>query len=124
MAYDQNNIFAKIIRGEIPANKIYEDEKVLAFEDISRAAPTHILVIPKGEYQNFSDFTKKADPKEVANFFTKVNQVAESLKDTGSGFRIISNIGQNAHQTVEHFHMHILAGQKLGPLISTDNLLR
>ena len=124
MAYDQNNIFAKIIRGEIPATKIYEDEKVLAFEDISRAAPTHILVIPKGEYQNFSDFTKKADPKEVANFFTKVNQIAESLKDTDSGFRIISNIGQNAHQTVEHFHMHILAGQKLGPLISTDNLLR
>lgn len=124
MTYDSNNIFAKIIRGEIPANKIYEDDEVLAFEDISKAAPTHILVIPKGEYKNFADFSQNADAKIVANFFAKVSQIAKDLEVEDDGYRIISNIGSNAHQTVEHFHIHILAGKKLGPLLTNDNLLR
>lgn len=124
MSYDKNNIFAKIIRGEIPATKIYEDDKVLAFYDISKAAPTHGLVIPKGEYQDFLDFTNHAPAEEITSFFKKVNEVAQLLSVDKSGFRLISNIGSDAHQTVPHFHVHILAGKKLGPLISSDNLLR
>ena len=124
MSYDQNNIFAKIIRGEIPAQKIYEDDLVLAFNDISKAAPTHVLVIPKGEYINFSDFVSKANSTEIADFFQKVSQISVSLGVEKDGFRLISNSGSDAHQTVPHFHVHILAGKKLGPLISDDNLLR
>lgn len=124
MTYDKNNIFAKIIRGEISSNKIYEDEKVLAFWDISKAAPTHALVIPKGEYLNFSDFVKKSEPEEISYFFKKLGEIATLLGVDEAGFRLISNIGSDAHQTVPHFHVHILAGKKLGPLLSTDNLLR
>ncbi|MBU6339348.1 MAG: histidine triad nucleotide-binding protein [Rickettsiales bacterium] len=124
MSYNKDNIFSKIIRGEIPANKVYEDEKVLAFHDISKAAPTHVLVIPKGEYIDFIDFTSKANVEEISHFFKKLNEIAKMLEAEKSGFRLISNIGSNAHQTVPHFHMHILAGKKLGPLLSSDNLLR
>lgn len=124
MSYDKNNIFAKIIRGEIPANKIFEDEKVLAFYDISKAAPTHALVIPKAEYVSFPDFVTRANSAEISYFFKKVNEIAMMLKADESGFRLISNIGSNAHQTVPHFHVHILAGKKLGPLLSCDNQLR
>ncbi|NBV06444.1 MAG: histidine triad nucleotide-binding protein [Proteobacteria bacterium] len=124
MNYDKNNIFAKIIRGEIPANKVYEDEKVLAFHDISKAAPTHVLVIPKGEYTDFIDFTSKADAEQILYFFKKVNEISKLLKADKSGFRLITNNGIDAHQTVAHFHLHILAGKKLGPLLSSDNHLR
>jgi diadenosine tetraphosphate (Ap4A) HIT family hydrolase len=124
MYYDKNNIFAKIIRGEIPATKIYEDEKVLAFLDISKAAPTHLLVVPKAEYIDFMDFTARASADEIANFFTQVNKIAGILNVVDAGFRLIANIGSNAHQTVPHFHVHILAGKKLGPLISSDKSLR
>jgi diadenosine tetraphosphate (Ap4A) HIT family hydrolase len=124
MTYNQNNIFAKIIRGEIAAQKIYEDDQVLAFVDISQAAPIHVLVIPKGEYLDFVDFTTKATPQEISYFFKKVAEVAKLVKADENGFRIISNIGANAHQTVPHFHVHILAGKALGSLISSDNQLR
>ena len=124
MTYDKNNIFAKIIRAEIPSKKVYEDEKLLAFYDISKAAPTHVLVIPKGEYIDFLDFTSNAEPSEISYFFKKVADIAKLLEADKSGFRLISNIGSNAHQTVPHFHVHILAGKKLGPLLSSDNLLR
>lgn len=124
MSYDSNNVFAKIIRGEIPANKIYEDDQVLAFHDISKAAPTHILVIPKGEYKNLPDFVAKAATKEIADFFRKTSQIAKAIGAEETGFRIISNIGSDAHQTVPHFHVHILAGKKMGPLLSSDNLFR
>lgn len=124
MAYDQNNIFAKIIRKEVEANIIYEDDEVLAFEDISKAAPTHILVIPKGEYVNFIDFSSNASLELVASFFKKLNEIAQKLQIIDDGFRIISNIGNDANQSVEHFHVHILAGKKLGPLISGDKLER
>ena len=123
-AYNQDNIFAKIIRGEIPANKVYEDDNVLAFHDISRAAPTHVLVIPKGEYLNFAEFSTKASAQEIAHFFKKIGEIAQELGVAESGFRIISNSGANAHQTVPHFHVHILAGKKMGPLLTTDNQLR
>jgi len=124
MPYDKNNIFAKIIRGEIPAKKIYEDENILAFYDISKASPIHVLVIPKGEFIDFVDFVSKENPQKVANFFQKVSQISQDLKIVESGFRLITNNGSDAHQTVKHFHVHILAGKKLGPLISADNQLR
>jgi len=124
MTYDKNNIFARIIRGEIPSQKVYEDEAVLAFNDISKAAPTHVSVIPKGEYIDFCDFSTKASAAEIAYFFKKVAEIAVLLGVDESGFRLLSNKGSNAHQTVPHFHVHILAGKKLGPLLSSDNLLR
>jgi histidine triad (HIT) family protein len=113
MPYDQNNIFAKIIRGEISASKVYEDEKILAFHDISKAAPIHVLVVPKGEYKNFSDFTAQASTEEISNFFKKVSEIAKLLEADKSGFRIISNNGVDANQTVPHFHVHLLAGKKM-----------
>lgn len=124
MSYSQDNIFAKIIRGEIPAKKVYEDEKVLAFHDISQAAPIHVLVIPKGEYLDFHAFASKASSQDVAHFFKKVSEIATLLEADKTGYRLISNIGSDSHQTVPHFHVHILAGKKLGPLLSHDNLLR
>lgn len=124
MHYDKNNIFAKIIRGEIPAKKVYEDENILAFYDISKASPIHVLVIPKGEFIDFIDFVTKENPQKVTNFFQKVAQISQDLKIVESGFRLITNNGSDAHQTVKHFHVHILAGKKLGPLISADNELR
>jgi len=124
MHYDKNNIFAKIIRGEIPAKKIYEDENILAFYDISKASPIHVLVIPKGEFIDFIDFITKENPQKITNFFQKVAQISQDLKIVESGFRLITNNGSDAHQTVKHFHVHILAGKKLGPLISADNQLR
>ena len=124
MTYDKNNIFAKIIRGEIPARKVFEDEKILAFHDISQAAPTHVLIVPKGEYVDFSDFVSKADAEEISYFFKKNAEIADLLKVRDSGFRIIFNSGSDAHQTVPHFHVHILAGKKLGPLLQSDNQLR
>lgn len=122
--YNKDNIFAKIIRREIPAEIIYEDDLVLAFNDISKAAPTHILVIPKGEYLNFNDFTKNAKNDEISNFFKIVSLITEKCQISENGFRIISNKGHDAHQTVEHFHIHILAGKKLGPLLVSDDKIR
>ncbi len=121
--YDDNNIFAKIIHGEIPCNKIYEDDKILAFNDINPAAPIHVLVIPKGKYVSFADFAAQAPAEEVANFFAKAAEIAKSL-DTSNGYRIISNHGSDASQTVAHFHLHILAGKQLGGLIPNDELVR
>ena len=124
MSYDKNNIFAKIIRGDLPAQKIYEDDNVLAFNDISRASPVHVLVVQKGEYVDFNDFVTKANAEIVVDFFKKISQIAKELNIVNDGFRLITNNGSNAHQTVKHFHVHLLAGKKLGPLISSDNLNR
>ena len=124
MPYDKNNIFAKIIRGEIPAKKVYEVEDILAFYDISKASPIHVLVIPKGEFIDFVDFVAKENPNKIAQFFQKVAKISQDLKVDEGGFRLITNNGSDANQTVKHFHVHILAGKKLGPLISSDNPLR
>ena len=118
--YDKNNIFAKIIRGEIPAAKVYEDEDVLAFNDLSELAPVHVLVIPKGEYVDFADFVAAESSEKVANFFTKVADVAKKLDLDDTGYRIISNKGGDASQSVPHFHVHLLGKKKLGPLIVGD----
>lgn len=118
MAYDTNNIFAKIMRGEIPCKKVYEDEFAFAFEDIAPAAPVHVLVIPKGEYTSFNDFSLSAPAELVKGFFASVQKVAAQLGVTENGYRLITNHGADASQTVHHFHVHILGGKAMGSLLS------
>jgi diadenosine tetraphosphate (Ap4A) HIT family hydrolase len=117
MAYDRNNIFAKILRKELPCKKMYEDEIVLAFQDIQPAAPVHVLVVPKAEYISFHDFVAHAPADLVKNFFVSVSKVAAELGLEESGYRIISNHGPDASQSVPHFHVHILGGRPLGGLL-------
>lgn len=120
MTYDNNNIFAKILRGDIPCSKVYEDEYALAFNDIQPKAPVHVLVIPKGAYLSIADFTQKASPEEIAGFFRAVGMVIEKLDIENAGFRTIANTGLNGGQEVPHFHMHLLAGRALGPMIMKE----
>jgi histidine triad (HIT) family protein len=117
MYYDKNNIFARMLRKEISGNIAYEDDLVLALHDIAPVAPVHILVLPKLEYQSFNDFVKEANPSYVADFFAAVQKVAELFGLEKSGYRLLMNHGENALQTVGHFHVHILGGKKLGRLI-------
>ena len=121
--YDENNIFAKIIRKEIPANIVFEDDKVLVFKDVNPAAPLHLLVVPKGNYCSYADFVANAEAAEIVYYFQKIKDIADefNLRD---GFRLITNNGSDASQTVEHFHFHILAGRQLGGLLSDDKLNR
>ena len=116
MIYDKNNVFAKIIRGEIPAQKLYEDDYVLAIKDVAPIAPIHILVIPKGEYISFHDFIEKATDKEITHFYKIVQKLCVDLNIDQDGYRILSNVGKHAMQTVPHMHLHILAGKSLGTL--------
>ncbi|MBP7189888.1 MAG: HIT domain-containing protein [Rickettsiaceae bacterium] len=110
MTYDKNNIFAKILRDEIPAKKVYEDDKLIAFWDIAPVAPVHILVIPKGEYKDYSDFVTKAPAEDVSYYFSTVAKIA---KDAGlESFKISSNVGEQSGQKVFHFHSHILGGTR------------
>ncbi|MCE3231876.1 MAG: hypothetical protein K0R98_133 [Rickettsiaceae bacterium] len=124
MTYDKNNIFAKIIREEIPCSKVYNDDFVLAFKDITPAAPVHVLVVPKGEYTSLDDFSTKAKPEEIGRFFATVQKIAVQLGVDKTGYRIITNHGANASQTVPHFHVHILGGSPLGGLLRNDTLDR
>lgn len=117
MQYDSSNLFAKILRGEIPCTTVYEDTHALAFNDINPEAPVHVLVIPKGEYCSFDDFMKRASPQETAGFFASVQQTAETLGLAENGYRIITNHGTHAAQSVAHFHVHILGGKQLGKLL-------
>jgi diadenosine tetraphosphate (Ap4A) HIT family hydrolase len=117
MAYNTDNIFAKILRGEIPCNKVYEDEFALAFHDINPQAPVHVLVIPKGEYVSMADFTASAPADLIAGFFRAVGKVAEALELVEPGYRILANAGTNAHQEVPHLHIHIFGGRPLGPML-------
>jgi len=118
MAYDDSNIFAKILRGELPCNKIHESEYALAFHDINPMAPAHALVIPKGAYVSMDDFTAKASAAEIEDFFRTVGDVARQLGIAESGYRLIANTGENGHQEVPHFHMHIFGGAHLGRMIN------
>lgn len=111
--YDKNNVFALILRGDIPTNKIYEDDFAIAFPNLHPKAPTHVLVIPKGEYTDFSDFTAHASAERVAGFFKAVGKVAEQLGVAEAGYRLVMNTGKNGGQEVPHLHVHILAGKKL-----------
>ena len=111
--YDENNIFAKIIRGEIPCDKVYEDDDVLFFKDINPIAKVHILGIPKSQSVDFSDFVSKNTPTKISDFFIKTNLVIEKLGIAKDGYKVISNSGMNGGQEVPHFHIHILGGQKV-----------
>lgn len=117
-AYDDQNIFAKILRGEIPNDTVYEDEYVLAFRDIAPKAPTHILVIPKGKYISIADFGAQASAEEVKAFYAAVSKIAAQEGLSEKGFRVIANTGLNGGQEVPHFHVHILGGRSLGALVS------
>jgi histidine triad (HIT) family protein len=117
MAYDRNNIFAKILRGELPCKKVFEDDHALAFHDIHPQAPVHVLVIPKGEYVSFDDFSEKASLAEQAAFVQAVGAVARQLGVTASGYRILANHGRDSNQEVPHFHIHIFAGRNLGRML-------
>ena len=118
MAYDSNNVFAMILRGDIPCDKVYEDEFALSFKDINAQAPVHVLVIPKGEYVSMADFSANASANEMTGFFRAVGETARELGLEEDGYRLIANTGANAHQEVPHLHFHILAGRKLGPMLS------
>lgn len=118
MAYDDQNIFAKILRGEIPCNEVYRDEYALAFHDIAPQAPKHILVIPTGEYVSIDDFGANASAEEVSGFFKAVAKVAEQEGLIENGFRSIANTGDHGGQEVPHFHIHLLGGAKVGPMVS------
>ena len=108
MSYDKENIFAKILRGEIPCDKVYEDEYALAFNDIAPQAPIHALVIPKGEYISFDDFSSTASAEEITGFYRAAQKVAAELGLKEGGYRTLANTGSDAHQEVPHFHLHIL----------------
>jgi diadenosine tetraphosphate (Ap4A) HIT family hydrolase len=116
--YDNGNIFARILRGEIPSKRVYEDEHALAFHDINPAAPTHILVIPKGPYVSWDDFSAKASEAEIAGFVRAVGKVARDAGAVDSGYRLLANTGFNAGQEVPHLHVHIFAGRPLGPMLA------
>ncbi len=117
MAYDPNNIFARILRGEIPAKKLYEDEHALAFYDINPLAKLHVLVIPKGAYVSMADFSARASDAEIAGLIRAVGRVARDLGLEESGYRILANHGPDSHQEVPHLHLHIFGGQRLGKMI-------
>jgi len=117
MAYDENNIFARILRGEIPCKKVYEDDFALAFHDINPQAPVHVLVIPKGPYVSMADFTAHAPDALVVGFMRAVGKTAEALDLVESGYRTLANAGTNSHQEVPHLHIHIFGGKPLGPML-------
>ncbi len=118
LSYDPNNIFARILRGEIPNRTVYEDEWALAFHDIAPQAPQHILVIPKGAYVSWDDFSARATDAEIAGFVRAVGQVARDLGLVAPGYRLLANIGHDGHQEVPHLHVHLFGGQPLGPMLS------
>jgi diadenosine tetraphosphate (Ap4A) HIT family hydrolase len=115
--YDTGNIFAKILRGEIPNDTVYEDEHVLAFRDINPQAPIHVLVIPKGDYVSWDDFSEKASDAEIGHFVRKVGEIARNFGLVEPGYRLLANIGQHGHQEVPHLHVHIFGGRPLGPML-------
>ncbi len=117
MAYDENNIFAKILRGEIPCNKAYEDDHVLAFHDINPQTPTHVLVIPKGAYESFDDFSEKASDGEIAALVRAAGKIARDEGVAEAGYRVLANTGVDGLQEVPHFHLHIFGGRSLGRMI-------
>ena len=118
LAYDENNIFAKILRGEIPCNKVFEDEWSLAFNDIRPQAPVHVLVIPKGPYVGWDDFTAEASDAELAGFTRAIGEVTRVLGLAEPGYRLMVNMGQHGHQEVPHLHVHIFGGRQFRLMIA------
>ena len=118
LPYDETNIFARILRGELPCNKVYEDEHALAFHDINPQAPVHILVIPKGAYVSWDDFSEKASDAEMAALTRAVGEVARMVGADAQGYRVLSNAGKRSGQEVPHLHVHVFGGQPLGPMLA------
>jgi diadenosine tetraphosphate (Ap4A) HIT family hydrolase len=116
--YDDANLFARILRGELPSRKVYEDEHALAFDDIFPQAPTHILVIPKGPYVSWDDFSERASDAEIAGFVRAAGRVARERGLVADGYRLLANVGRASGQEVPHLHVHILAGRPLGPMLA------
>ena len=116
--YDDSNVFARILRGELPSKTVYEDEHALAFHDINPLSSTHILVIPRGAYVSWDDFSAKASDAEIAGFVRAVGKVARDSGLVESGYRLLANSGPNSGQEVPHLHVHIFAGRPLGPMLA------
>ena len=116
--YDDDNIFARILRGELPCAKVYEDEHVLAFNDINPLSPTHVLVIPKGKYVSWDDFSAKASDEEISALVRAVGKIAREAGLVEDGYRLLANAGRNSGQEVPHLHLHIFAGRPLGPMLA------
>ena len=116
--YDDDNIFARILRGEIPSSKVYEDEHALAFNDINPLAPSHVLVIPKGPYVSWDDFSSSASDAQIAGFVRAVGKVARDAGLVESGYRLLANAGPNSGQEVPHLHVHVFGGRPLGPMLA------
>ena len=116
--YDDSNIFARILRGEIPCSKVYEDEHALAFNDINPQAPTHVLVIPKGAYVSWDDFSQRASDAEIAGYVRAVGKVARAAGLVEPGYRLLANVGADSGQEVPHLHVHIFGGGRLGPMLA------
>lgn len=118
LTYDEQNIFAKILRGEIPNKTVYEDEWALAFHDINPQAPVHVLVIPRGAYVSWDDFSANGSEGEIAGFVRAVGKVARDLGLVEPGYRLLANIGIDSHQEVPHLHVHLFGGKPLGPMLA------
>ena len=116
--YDESNIFARILRGELPTSKVHEDEHAFAFHDIHPLAPTHILVIPKGPYVSWDDFSQKASDAEIAGLVRAVGKIARDAGLVEQGYRVLANAGLNSGQEVPHLHLHIFGGRPLGPMLA------
>ncbi len=121
MAYENDNVFAKILRGELPCDKVYENDHALAFRDIQPQAPVHILVIPKGSYVSLDDFSENASDAEISEFFRAVGLVARDARVVETGYRVLTNHGNDGHQEVPHFHVHVLGGRDLGGMVRRAN---
>lgn len=117
--YDDTNIFAQILRDELPCEKVHENENVLAFRDKYPDAPVHILAIPKNQYISYDDFILRASEEEIANFFKTVREIAHKYNLEKTGYRLVTNYGENGEQVVPHFHVHILGGKKLGKHVNS-----
>jgi diadenosine tetraphosphate (Ap4A) HIT family hydrolase len=116
--YDDGNIFARILRGEVPSKRVYEDEWAVAFDDINPQAPVHVLVIPRGRWRSWADFSAAASDAEIAGFVRAVGAVARQLGLEEPGYRLLANAGINAHQEVPHLHVHLFGGRPLGPMLA------
>ena len=119
MAYDSHNVFSKILRKEIPCQPFYEDDFVLSFSDLNPLAPVHLLIIPKNNYISFDGFSEKASSEDLAGFFSAIGKIAKKANVSQSGYRLITNHGEDAHQEVPHFHVHLLAGKPLGSILES-----
>ena len=116
--YDDNNIFARILRGEIPSQRVFENDWAVAFHDINPQAPLHVLVIPRGRWRSWADFAARAGEAEIAGFVRAVGQVAHDLGLEEPGYRLLANAGLDAHQEVPHLHVHLFGGRPLGPMLA------